>query len=155
MTILQELELIRKQSPDKLLHPEQVVEFARSPSTALHAKFDWDNAHCANLYRLWQARQLIRVNVKLLDRGDGHKVPIRAYVSMASEAGGGDGYIQTKIILADPTKRLAFVGAILNRISSILDLHPLPELGCLRNAIEQTRVTFGIEQEEPRRQLEN
>ncbi|MBR0693608.1 hypothetical protein [Bradyrhizobium lablabi] len=148
MTILEELEFIRKQSPDKALHPEKVVEFARSPNTALHAKFDWDDAHVAHLYRLWQARQIIRVNVKLLDRGDGQKVNIRAYVSLANEADGADGYIQTKVVLADQDKRRALIGAILNRISSILDLHPLPELDGIRQAVALTRAEHGMDKVE-------
>jgi hypothetical protein len=144
MTILQELEFIRKHSPDKILHPEDVVKYARSPKTALHTRFDWDDAQAAHGYRLWQARQIIRVNVRLLDRGDGEKVPIRAYVSLASEAGGADGYLLTKIVLANPDKRLALIAAILNRISSILDLHPLPELDDIRQAIALTRAEHGI-----------
>jgi hypothetical protein len=58
--------------------------------------------------------------------------------------GGADGYTQTKVILANPDKRRALIGAILNRISSILDLHPLPELDELRQVIALTRAEHGI-----------
>jgi hypothetical protein len=69
--IADELRIIRSRSA--LLEPEQIVEFARNPSTALHSKFTWDDSVAAHQHRLWQARQLIAVYIRVLDRGDGTK----------------------------------------------------------------------------------
>ena len=64
MDYKQELEQIRKAN-DGELRPADVVEFARNPDTALHSRFTWDDDKAAAEYRLWQARELIRVVVQL------------------------------------------------------------------------------------------
>lgn len=46
-----------------LLRAEDVVEFARDPRTALHSIFEWDDSIAAHEYRIWQARQFLRVEV--------------------------------------------------------------------------------------------
>jgi len=73
--IQQELESIRR-SAGGLLRPEDVVEFARSPETALHEEFTWDDSEAAHQYRLWQARQVIRVNVTVIGNTES-KVAVR------------------------------------------------------------------------------
>lgn len=40
--------------------PEAVLEKARGENTALHSAFEWDNEKAGHLYRLVQARTLIR-----------------------------------------------------------------------------------------------
>lgn len=47
--------------------PEQVLEFAEDPDTALHKRFCWDDTEAAHQYRLAQARQIIRVTVTVRD----------------------------------------------------------------------------------------
>jgi hypothetical protein len=81
MSIHDELEEIRL-SADGVLRPEAVVDYARSPETALHSLFTWDDSEAAHQYRLWQAREIIRVRIMLLP---GHTKPIRAYVSLTSD----------------------------------------------------------------------
>ena len=80
----EELEEIRKQSGG-VLQPVDVVEFARDPETALHGAFCWDDGEAAAQYRLWQARQVIRVCVTI--RPDVKGPPIRAYVSLQEDRG--------------------------------------------------------------------
>jgi hypothetical protein len=55
-----EMKVIASRNPEGLMKPEQVVEYARDPSTALHDRFEWDNEVCGDRYRLYQARMLIR-----------------------------------------------------------------------------------------------
>jgi len=88
MSYLNELELIRNKNGG-ILRPEDVVEFAEDPKTALHKKFTWDNDKAAHEYRLWQARELIRVSVNILPQNN---KPFRAYVSLVDDRknpGGG------------------------------------------------------------------
>lgn len=88
MTHTEELELIRQQNGG-ILRPSDVVEFARNPDTALHSKFTWDDTTAAHQYRLWQAREIIRVVVTVPDRAT---EPMRVYVSLTDdrqEDGGG------------------------------------------------------------------
>ena len=73
-----------------VLRPEDVVEQARSPKSVLHGLFQWDDSEAAREYRLWQARELIRVSVVMLPEAGGE--PTRAFVSLmddrTKEAGG-------------------------------------------------------------------
>lgn len=77
-----ELELLRQEAGGTL-RPEQIVEFARSSNTALHAAFTWDDSAAAERWRLSQARQVIRAAVTMLPLPDGSLVPVRAYVFTA------------------------------------------------------------------------
>ena len=97
-----ELDLIAKRHGGKL-RPEDVVEFARDPSTALHVKFTWDDTEAARQHRLWQARSLISIVVTTLP---GQTKEFRAFVSMQDdrkERGGG--YRFTIAVLSDKEKR--------------------------------------------------
>ncbi|HUD75319.1 MAG TPA: hypothetical protein VMQ76_09630, partial [Terracidiphilus sp.] len=49
-----------------LLLPEKVVEAARPVSSPLHSWFEWNDNKAAENYRIWQARQLIRVTVQTI-----------------------------------------------------------------------------------------
>lgn len=86
--IAAELERIRL-AHSGLLRPEDVVAAARPRDSLLHDQFEWDDSEAAVQYRLWQARQIIRVAVTILPPG---KQPVRAYVSLRTDrivAGGG------------------------------------------------------------------
>lgn len=67
---------------DGILQPETVVEEARPRSSPLHSRFTWDNTKAAHEYRLWQARQLIRVVVDVIEGVEGkHEV----FVSLTTD----------------------------------------------------------------------
>lgn len=80
-TISEELEEIRS-NHGGILFPKDVVDFARDRETALHGRFDWDDSTAAESYRLWQARQVIRVCVTIINRDDR---AINTYVSLAQD----------------------------------------------------------------------
>jgi len=88
---LHELEFIRKRSADGILQAEDVVEFARDERTALHSEFEWDDTVAAHQHRLWQARQIIRLTVTVIDSPAGQQT-VRMYASCDSDRvqpGGG------------------------------------------------------------------
>lgn len=60
--VVDELEYIRTLN-DGLLDPASVVEYARNEDTLLHSKFEWSDTKAAQEYRLWQARQVIRLEL--------------------------------------------------------------------------------------------
>jgi len=62
MDYKEELEQIRKDNGG-VLRPRDVVAFAKDPDTALNGRFEWDDGLAAERFRLWQARELIRVIV--------------------------------------------------------------------------------------------
>ena len=100
-----ELEQIR-QEHDGLLKAEDVVDFARNPNTALHSKFTWDDTEAAERFRLMQARQVIRVFVKIYPR---EKQQVRAYVSLVDDRRKGGGYRSTEEVLRASSLRDALV----------------------------------------------
>lgn len=86
--IRRELEEVRRNAGG-LLRPADVVAYASDPARALHSRFTWDDSKAAHEYRLWQAREVIRVCVAVVH--DDHP-PVRAYVSLQDdrqEPGGG------------------------------------------------------------------
>lgn len=61
--ILSELRAISKKNKG-LLQPEKVVETAKDEKNILHGCFEWDDRKAGHEYRLYQARQIIRVSVE-------------------------------------------------------------------------------------------
>lgn len=105
MSVEKELETISKQHGGRL-HPVDVVEYATDPKTELHSHFTWDDGDAAYQYRLWQARQIIRVTVTTLLRKDGELVACRAYVSLKEDRGQeGYGYRPVVKVLGNATLR--------------------------------------------------
>ena len=104
-TILTELETIR-QRHGGLLRPADVERFARSPRTALHNQFTWDNDIAGYQYRLWEARQLIRVTVSVIP---GTNRTYRTFVSMMGDrtkGGGGYRIVATMLSTEEGRQRL-------------------------------------------------
>jgi hypothetical protein len=66
-----------------VLQPEEVVACAHNPKSVLHSMFQWDDTEAAREYRLWQARELIRVSVIMLPETPDE--PVRAFVSLMSD----------------------------------------------------------------------
>jgi len=104
--VYRELEQIRK-SNGGLLRPLDVVEFARNPKTALHGRFTWDDSKAANEYRLWQARQIIRVSVTVIPNAEKE---YHAYVSLKDDRKQeGGGYRSTVSVLRHSVRRDAML----------------------------------------------
>ncbi len=83
-----ELELIRQKNSG-ILNPHDVVEYASDPTTALHSRFEWNDEKAGHEYRVWQARQLIRVIVIQSPRDN---TVTQCYVSLSDERGKDGGY---------------------------------------------------------------
>ena len=99
--IYNELEQIRA-ARGGVLRPADVVEFARNPSTALHAHFEWDDAKAAHEHRLERARHIIRCTVTVVSDD---RPPERAYVSLAPDRTIGDSYRATADVLGSAALR--------------------------------------------------
>jgi hypothetical protein len=70
----------------------------------LHSKFTWDDTKAAQEYRLWQARHLIQVYVKVV-AVDGANVETRVYVSLNDDQNAGGGYRTLVSVLSDDNMR--------------------------------------------------
>jgi hypothetical protein len=89
-----------------MLHAADVVDAARNPQSILHTRFQWDDSKAAEQYRLFQARQLIRVVVTYIGDEDAGKLT-RAYVSLTPDRtrNAGGGYHKVNAVLEDDSKR--------------------------------------------------
>lgn len=112
---MQELEQIRRKHRG-VLHPQAVVSFAESPDTALHSAFDWNDGSAGAKWRLWQARQLIRVMVVVEEHG-GQEMRIQPYVSLPADRRKG-GYRTLTSVLGDDERRAELLAAALAELRS-------------------------------------
>lgn len=118
LTVQQELEEIKRANGGTAT-PHKVVEYAKDPNTALHGKFTWDDSEAAHGYRLWQARQVLRVYVRYeiperettqvkLKFAESKPVAVkttRGTVSLPSDRKAGNGYRWVEDVLANPDHR--------------------------------------------------
>lgn len=117
-TISDELLIIQSLN-DGLLDPVKVVDYARNPQTLLHKKFQWDDSVAAEQYRIWQARQIIRLELVVVKEDKKGKVRIlssvteekgkivRAFVSLEDDRHSGEnrGYRSLMDVLSDSDLR--------------------------------------------------
>lgn len=99
--IKNELEAIRR-AAGGLLKPQDVVERAKDPNSALHDHFEWDDSQAAEKYRLQQARDMISVVVEMMPNGAD---TIRTYVSLSDERGPNGGYRHIVEVMNDEAMR--------------------------------------------------
>ena len=95
-----ELERLARKSGG-VLDPVNVVAAATNPKSPLHDKFTWDDSEAAIQHRLWQARQLIRVVVRMVPNTD---VQERVWVSLMNDRG-AVGYRALVDVLSDDEMR--------------------------------------------------
>ena len=118
-----------------VIQPEAVIEFARDPETALHGAFCWDDGEAAAQYRLWQARQVIRVCVTI--REDVKGPPIRAYVSLQEDRG-DVGYRLLDDVMSDAEMRDRLLAQALTELNRWkIRYQQLRELAPVFEAAEQ------------------
>jgi len=108
-TVSEELAEIQRQN-NGLLDPQMVVDYARNPETALHSRFEWDDTEAAEKYRLWQARQIIRMELVVIEEPvTKQTIQIRQYVSLPSDriitGRERKGYREITSVLKDDEKR--------------------------------------------------
>lgn len=115
-TVDQELQAIEKDHGG-ILRPADVVEWARThQDSALHSKFEWDDAKAAHGFRLWQAREIIRV-VVTVEQSDTE--PVRAYVSLGTDREQpGGGYRKLFAVLRDPKRRQELLAQALEELQA-------------------------------------
>ena len=137
LAIADELESIRLQHRG-VLRAVDVVAFASDSGTCLHARFNWDDTSAAAEYRLWQARELIRVVVTMLPN---HNEPLRAFVSLMEDRSiAGGGYRSTVSVLSHPRRRaLMLAQALADMETFAAKYRGLAELSAVFAAMDGTR----------------
>lgn len=117
-----------------LLLPQTVVEAARPVRSPLHARFEWDDTEAAEKYRIWQARQLIRVCVELIP---GVSTPTEVFVSLSEDRLDGRGYRVVTDVLRDEDMRAQMLEDALSELEIFrLKYRRLKELVAVFDAID-------------------
>lgn len=106
-SIREELDEIMKVNGG-FLDPAKVVKYAEDPNTALHTRFTWDDTAAAQQYRLWQARQVIRLEFQVVAGSNGAQREVRAFVSLVDGRRGDEdrGYRGIIEVLSDEDLRV-------------------------------------------------
>ena len=84
--------------------PQQIVDFARDPNTAMHTLFVWDDTEVAKRYREVQAATFLRVRVRLTPAQQDEPVLVRAYVNLSTDRGSSV-FRPIETVLSDETMR--------------------------------------------------
>lgn len=137
MTIREELLSI--QTSNGICSPVAVVEFARNPETALHSKFEWDDAEAAESYRLWQARQIISLELTIIQSGT-KQIETRLFVSLSNDRKPEGGYRLITDVLNDPDLRKQLVYEALQEFNKIkIKYGHLKELATVFRAVDELK----------------
>lgn len=87
-----------------ILRPADVVNHARSETSPLHGSFEWDDSAAAEQYRLWQARQIIRVVVSHAPSDPSKEMRVFVSVTPDRDQSGG-GYRSIESVMANAELR--------------------------------------------------
>lgn len=97
--------LIQTRERHGVLTPQAVVEDARPEGAPLHDRFEWDDAKAGELYRVDQARALIR-SVKIsYVRPSGETADLREFVSVSRPDVPAREYVTVDEVREDPVLR--------------------------------------------------
>ncbi len=121
-----------------ILRPVAVEEAARKPSSPLHPYFTWDDNEAARLYRIEQARQLIRV---VVDVSSGSAEPTRVFVSLKTDQRHGDGYRAMTTVLSNAELRRMLIDDAIADMRNFRDRYVrIAQLAGVRRAMAKAEV---------------
>jgi hypothetical protein len=101
------------------LTPDNVVDAAQDEASPLHRCFEWDNDAAAHMFRVEQARHLIR-SVRVDFTTSHHTVRVPAFVHDPECEHGEQGYVSIRQLSSDEDKSREVVIAEFSRAASAL-----------------------------------
>lgn len=116
--IIAELTRLAKAN-DGRLTPDNVVDAAEDKASPLHQCFEWDNDAAAHMFRVEQARHLIR-SVRVDVTTSHHTVRVPAFVHDPECERGEQGYVSIRQLSSDEDKSREVVIAEFSRAASAL-----------------------------------
>ena len=134
--VAKELQEIIRQHKDEGVQAEAVVKRARSPNSALHGAFIWDDAAAAHEHRLSIARGLLRsVRIILPDETE-----IRAFVSVPEPDQQSSRYYLREQVLSHKELHKRALTEAVRQVTGVLNrFKDLAELNTVRQALEVVR----------------
>jgi hypothetical protein len=120
------------------LTTENVVARAKDERSALHeySGFKWNVHEAAEEHYRDVARQIMRVYVTVIDRGDGERVTARAYVNVTTPDN-KHVYRKTTVVLRED--RGTIINKVLDQILGLVRSYPLPEFDPLIAEVDAVR----------------
>jgi hypothetical protein len=112
-----ELEAIRLKNGG-LLTEEAILDVAKAKTHPLHDEFTWDNTQAGKLWRLEEARRLIRSVYVTIESPKHAAVSVRAYASLPSDREASGGYRAIQDVLADKELRRELLAAALSELEA-------------------------------------
>ena len=110
-----------------------VLRAARRPSSPLHPAFEWDDQRAGELYRLGQARYIVR-SIRVIEEDGGE--PERVFYHVRTEK--VDAYVTKVAIMADDELRQAALREALAMLNAARSRYrELKELSSVWDAIDQ------------------
>ena len=95
-----------------LARPEDIVEAAQSEDSPLHPKFTWDDSVAGHQFRLWQARQLLRICIAYQPVSN-KMIEHNVFVSLSTDRMSGGGYrIMTDVLRDDEARQIMLADAL-------------------------------------------
>ena len=146
-TVREELLYLNKKYK-RLVNPHEVVAYAENPETKLHPKFEWDDEKAGHEYRIWQARQIISLELIVIENGGSSSGPVRLFVSLKDDRNKEGGYRLVTDVLNDVDMRSRLVSEALADFDRVRDKHnALTELADIFAAIDKakTRILEPVE----------
>ena len=126
-----------------LLRASDVVREAADAASPIHSYFEWDDTEAAQLFRLQQARQLIRVVVEV-QQYDEQTYRVRTFVSLTEDRiQEGGGYRVMATVLSNPPARARLLNQAMRELNSFkVKYQELSELVGIFRAIERANRTI-------------
>jgi len=103
---------------DGVLMPEAVVESATPEESPLHKYFTWDDTAAAHKYRMEEARGLLQIVVRVIERPKANPIYMRVVTSLTSDRSHGGGYRLTTNVLSEKDLRAQFIQDALDEMRS-------------------------------------
>lgn len=146
-----ELDEIRRRDGG-VLHAASVVEYARDPEAAIHSWFTWDDNEAAEAFRLVQARNLIRYDIRVVVPS---REPVRYHVSLTTDRTKGGGYREMTKVLSDREQRAVLLRDALSELERLRTKYQtLTELVPVWDAAQRVRLAAVPKgKAKPRRQV--
>ena len=129
---------------------DDVLNAAKDPQCVLHKHFQWDDNKAAEAYRKMQARHLIQKCVVTVDKAP--DVPVRAFVSLASDQHSGGGYRMTVDVLSNEDLKAQLLHEMnitlikWKKRIDLLDKEEAAVLEALEGAIKTVKKTIDLNQ---------
>ena len=129
MSMSDELQLVEREYGN--LSPANVVEWGRANTKSqIHKSIEWDDSKAGDLYRLEQARGIIRVSVRIIEvKHDPIKIgvrmvenkptpcPVRSHFPLERSADGNTVYHPIEDIMADEGKRKMLLATAMGELA--------------------------------------